>query len=422
MHCAKRHTTIMINDNNKHSWCVNAFHGMSANNDGSTKMCCMIKKSYNSTGGITFFPRDKNFFIGTLPIQDNFNNSQAQQIRNNLENGIRDDACSNCWEEEDANRKSKRQRDNERYEHEVKWEHRKPYVGLAKFELNLGNNCNIKCRTCAPGISSTWMKEAYDLDHSEQISYKEYSNSMKKYHQQYDDDSPFWDDLAQNLENIKQFDFYGGEPFLSKKMWEILKICVDKGYAKDIELHYNTNGTKWPKETELWKHFKYINLSFSIDGIGERFEYMRFPAKWDEVKSNMQKARDYKLTNNNMSISWCITLSTINIYYLEEIIEEHDKSYQDFGIYLNLVHGPIHFNIGKLSPSVRQSVIDKLEAIPKEYKNAWYQLPGIIGFIKNGKYEESTWKTFLATIKKHDVYREQDFTKTFKEYNDIILE
>jgi uncharacterized radical SAM superfamily Fe-S cluster-containing enzyme len=248
-----------ITDQNKDTWCVNAFHAMSANNDGSTKMCCMISDSYNE---ISFI---KKYEIGTTTIEENFNNSSAVSIRNNLKNGIRDSACQLCWEEEDGGRKSKRLRDNERYFHEIKWKDRQPFTGLAKLELNLGNNCNIKCRTCHPTISSTWMKESFDLDHSQEMTFKDYSQNMKRFHQQYDDESPFWLDLANNLETIKQFDFYGGEPFLSKKMWEILKICVEKGYAKDIELHYNTNGTTWPKETEVWEHFKCINLSFSIE-------------------------------------------------------------------------------------------------------------------------------------------------------------
>ena len=202
-------------------------------------------------------------------------------------------------------------------------------------------------------------------------------------------------------------------------MWEILRICVDKGYSKDIELHYNTNGTTWPKETELWQHFRSINLSFSIDGIGERFEYMRFPAKWDEVCVNMQHARNYKDTYNNMSISWCVTLSSINIFYLPEILDEYYTSYSDLGIYLNLVHSPSHFNIGKMPEAVKDFVIDRLEQIPKEYQTVWHQLPGIIGFIKNGTYNEADWKTFISTIKKHDEYRNQDFYKTFIEYSKV---
>ena len=33
----------MINENNKHSWCVNADHAMSGDNTGQTKICCMTR-------------------------------------------------------------------------------------------------------------------------------------------------------------------------------------------------------------------------------------------------------------------------------------------------------------------------------------------------------------------------------------------
>jgi len=410
----------MINENNRHSWCVNAFHAMSGNNDGSTKICCMVKETHNE-----LLKRD-DLYLGQTSIKENFENEAVIKIRNNLENGVRDTACNLCWQEEDGGRKSKRIRDNDRYLHEMKWEGKSPFQGLAKFELNLGNTCNIKCRTCHATISSQWIKEEYDLNRSHNMTFKVFSESMKKYHKTYDEDSKFWSDLVDNLNTIKQFDFYGGEPFLSKKMWEVLKICVDRNFSQEIELHYNTNGTTWPEEIVYWKNFKSINLSFSIDGIDEQFEYMRFLAKWSEVKENMEKARQFKKDHGKISLSWCVTLSSINIYYLPEILDEYYKNYSDFGLYLNLVHTPLHFNIANLHPAVKNKVIEKLESIPKEYSSAWAQLPGIVGFIKNGNYNSSIWLDFIHLIKKHDIYRKEDFYSVFSEFgkivNDSVLE
>ena len=117
---------------------------------------------------------------------------------------------------------------------------------------------------------------------------------MRKYHQTYDDDSTFWYDLEQNLPSIRQLDFYGGEPFMSKKMWKTLQLAVDKGYSKDIEVHYATNGTHWPEDSVgALLHFKHLNLNFSIDGTGDQFEYMRYPAVWTEVQENMAKAIEF---------------------------------------------------------------------------------------------------------------------------------
>jgi MoaA/NifB/PqqE/SkfB family radical SAM enzyme len=405
----------MMNQTNEHSWCVNAFHGMSGNNDGSSKMCCMIDESYNYMGG------KQEWFLGEKTIQQNFTNPIAQSIKSNLEAGVRDRACNQCWQEEDGGRKSKRLRDNEKYFHAIEYEGAEPFTGLAKFELNLGNTCNIKCRTCHPTISSLWMKEDYDLNHANRVSYKDYSINMKKYHQTYDEDSDFWPDLANNLSTIRQFDFYGGEPFLSKKMWEVLKLCVDQGYAKDIELHYNTNGTTWPEETELWKNFKHVNLSFSIDGTGEQFEYMRYPAVWTEAVDNMKKASAFAKQHGNLSLSWCITLSSINIYNLPETLDAYYDNFTDFGLYLNLVHRPAHFNMSSLPADIKQAVLDRLHNIPKHYEHAWWQLPGIIGFIENGTpCSEEEWAKFLSTIKTHDVYREQDFFATFEAYGQVV--
>lgn len=400
----------MITENNKHSWCVNADHAMSGNNNGSTKICCMIANKEEMT-------------LGTNTIQENFYKPEFLGIREALENGIRHQDCSWCWQEEDAGRKSKRLRDNEKYLGHLA-AGGKPFEGLAKFELNLGNTCNLKCRTCAPYSSSQWVKEKYDLYDKEkyQIDFKTYANGLKKYFMTYEDDSPFWPDLEENLSTIRQFDFYGGEPFMSEKMWRILEICVEKGYSKDIEVHYATNTTIWPEErTELFKHFRHINLNFSVDGVGPVFEYMRFPAKWDLAVENMNKAKSLLKNHHDIHISWCITISAINIFDLPDTLEEHYKNFKEFGAFLNLVHQPAYFNLSNLPTHMKGPIIERLESIPKHHENMWYHyLPGVISFIKNGTPNDELWDLFKKKITLHDNYRKQNFSEIFPEYAKVI--
>lgn len=398
----------MITENNKHSWCVNAEHAMSANNDGSTKICCMIAN-------------DEHMSLSDNTIQENFQQIEFVKIREELQAGIRDPKCRLCWEEEDAGRKSKRLRDNEKYIGNIA-KGGAPFTGLAKFELNLGNTCNLKCRTCAPHSSSTWMQEYYDTHQYKMPStFKIYAQEMKKYHQTFDDESNFWVDLENNLHTIKQFDFYGGEPFMSKKMWRTLQMAVDKGYSKDIEVHYATNATHWPTENiEMLKHFKHLNLNFSIDGIGDKFEYIRYPAVWEEAKTNMLKAKEFATTHHDIHVSWCHTISNMNIFYLPELLDTFYKEFNHFGIYLNLVHGPKYFNISYMPDDVKEKLIAKLEAINKDYIVWQNFLPGVINFIKVGKYDAYHWNKFKEKIKIHDEYRGQDFAKTFPEWAEII--
>lgn len=398
----------MFTDNNKDTWCVNAEHAMSGDNIGTTKICCMYRDS------------NLKHYLGLEPIQVSFNQPAFQEVRNVLGQGKRHDKCSWCFEEEDAGRKSKRMRDNEKYVHWIK-DGNKPFSGLAKFELNLGNTCNLKCRTCGAHSSSTWMQEAYDTVEKQNYgTYKQFAISMRKYHQHYDDESPFWEDLENNLETIKQFDFYGGEPFMSQKMWRILEVAVEKGYSKDIEVHYATNGTHWPEEKiQLFKHFRHVHLSFSIDGADEQFEYMRYPAKWNEVSENMLKAIEFNKEFQNLHLGWCITLSILNITGLPRVLEAHSQKFKHFGPYLNLVHGPVYYNLNQIPEKHKQFVYDTILSIPKEHTDTWmleHHIPGILNYIKNGNPNSSNWNLFFEKTKIHDVYREQNFREIYPEF------
>jgi len=92
------------------TWCVNANHALSGNNNGSTKICCM-HTDY-----------EKDMQLGVETIDQCFNKEEIRNIRQSLNNGVRHKACRLCWEEEDAGRYSKRLRDNERYQSSVQFE------------------------------------------------------------------------------------------------------------------------------------------------------------------------------------------------------------------------------------------------------------------------------------------------------------
>ena len=55
-----------------------------------------------------------------------------------------------------------------------------------------------------------------------------------------------------------------------KDHFKILMHCVEKGYAKNIDIHYNTNGTQLPPQEifDLWSCFKHVEVAFSIDDVG----------------------------------------------------------------------------------------------------------------------------------------------------------
>jgi sulfatase maturation enzyme AslB (radical SAM superfamily) len=352
-------------------------------------------------------PNGKESKLGEVPLLDHFNGSEFVELRSALSQGIKHPGCNRCWKEEEAGRDSKRIRDNSNWSRDQQ--------GLVYVELNMGNTCNIKCRTCAPHSSSQWAQELYDTKYVNVVSKEEYRKKIRTYSNSYDDDSTFWKELEDSLSTIKKIDFYGGEPLLSKKMWSVLKRTVELGYAKDMTLNYATNGTVWPVETEVWKHFKQVNLGFSIDGVGSRFEYMRHPAVWNDVLVNMSRP---EVTYSNMRPFWCVTLSALNIFYLDEIINYFNARFRgSLTLYLNLVHWPEHFNISGMPDNVKKIVIDKLNTIPKSHSN---QLSGIIKFIENGTPNTEQWDTLMNEIRLTDNYRNEDYATTFPEFAKII--
>ena len=127
-----------LTDKNKDTWCVNAFHSLCGMNNGSTKICCM----YEMDMPLNTYPT-----LGDAPLNDHMVFKEFMEVREDLSNGIKHNACRKCWEEEDSGRDSKRVRDNKVYfDSDIRF---RPGT-LAKIELSLGNTCNIKCRTCAP--------------------------------------------------------------------------------------------------------------------------------------------------------------------------------------------------------------------------------------------------------------------------------
>ncbi len=389
-----------MNPSNKHTWCINAFHSLSASTIGETRPCCMYRPTTKT-----------NLQLGKDKISDHFNNKEIINLRKDLTNGIRHIGCTRCWQEEDAGRESKRIRDNKNYTGIEQ--------GLLYLDMALGNQCNIKCRTCGPHSSSQWLKEAYETKYNKFVTLEVYNQEVKKYSTSYEDDSNLWSDLENYLDNIKILEFYGGEPLLNKKMWKILELCVEKDIAKKIELRYATNGTLWPDQVELWKHFKHVDLSFSIDGLENKFEYLRHMAKWKDFTRNFITATNF---SSNVKIHWCVTISNLNIYYLGDIIKEYYEKYakKGVGLYLNLLHAPLHFNVGIMPENIKKEISSILNQIPKEYSHAWRQLPGIIEFMNNGCTTLSEWDNFFTEIKTTDQYRNQDYSQVFPEFAKLI--
>jgi MoaA/NifB/PqqE/SkfB family radical SAM enzyme len=381
---------------NNSLYCVNAFHSLSVNSVGNCKMCCMAE------GG-----SDWNQRVKDTPLETIFFDRYFLEVRNSLEKGIKHPACKKCWEEEAAGRDSKRIRDNNTRQYELTDK-------IKVIELNLGNTCNIQCRTCHPYSSSKWNKEFYTVNQLKE-PYKIYLENAKIYNDAWEDDSLIWSELEKIGPTLERMDFYGGEPFLLKKQWAFVKKCVENGWSKNQILHYNTNGTIWNHEdVSLFEHFKYVEVGFSIDGLREQFEFMRYLAKWDTVIENLEKAKEFMQGKTNLNFDICHTISSLNVFYIPEFIDFFGPQWR---IYLNLVHQPNYYAITIFPDKIKEKIIEKLDAISED---DWKQIKGIKNLISQGTFDQELWNEFKRRIIVHDEFRNQNYYKTFPEFGEII--
>jgi MoaA/NifB/PqqE/SkfB family radical SAM enzyme len=144
--------------------------------------------------------------------------------------------------------------------------------------------------------------------------------------------------------------------------FELLQRLVDRGIAGRIEIHYNTNGSQYPADAEaVWAHFKLVEIAFSIDDTGARFEYQRSGARWAEVCSNIDLFKSLRSRRSNIQLQVCCTVNVLNALYLEETynwIQQQDFDY----VYWNMLHDAPHWSIVNLPPNAKKTITQRLAA------------------------------------------------------------
>jgi MoaA/NifB/PqqE/SkfB family radical SAM enzyme len=286
-----------------------------------------------------------------------------QTLREEFLDGKQPQTCRKCWREERAGRTSKRMHTLDRLKHMLpKQDWTIDAKPLMFLDLKLGNICNLKCRICGSWSSSTFAVEELDNLTDEQLVNRKTNHHYKMLRAgAWPRENPtFWSEMDQIIDQIRYIEFTGGEPFMIKEHFDLLQRLVDQGRAGQIEIHYNTNGTQWPEGAEnIWKHFKIVEIAFSIDDVGARFEYQRSNAVWTEVCANIDRFKALRTQYSNIQLQVCSTVNVFNVYYLEELADWINSQNFNF-IYWNMMHDAYYFSISTLPELAKIVITDRL--------------------------------------------------------------
>lgn len=183
------------------------------------------------------------------------------------------------------------------------------------WDLKINNTCNLACRMCNPHSSSTFQKNV-NSNTSENWApiFREGANSKMWFR----DENIHT--ILDKIIHAKRIKFTGGEPFLIPQIKTILQHLIDNKKSKNITLSFVTNGTQpMNKWLELFRQFKNVIISISVDAIEDRFEYIRAGAKWNQVKEHIEYLSTNKQDNVDIQIS--ILPSVLNYNNIDDVVD-----------------------------------------------------------------------------------------------------
>jgi sulfatase maturation enzyme AslB (radical SAM superfamily) len=388
------------------SFCFSPWTHLEISSIGEFRPCCVYKESIKK-------PNGQPYNINQDMIENVYKSQYLIDLRNQFANGERPAECMSCWHKEQAHGESNRTWFTDHIASHfdlLEIENFESIDNLISLDIKMGNLCNFKCRICNP-ISSSRIAE-------EMIKHRQKSFDLKALNAngKWSDDHKIWQSFELLAPNLVNIDFYGGEPFLIKQHEFFIDFLIQRGFSKKIRLHYNTNGSIYPEKLiEKWKQFREIDIGFSIDNIGDRFELER-GGSWKQINDNLD--RFINCQSPNMILSIFSTVNAQNVYYLGELMDWFETKKFNRLVF-NLLETPESISITNMNSELTELVIDKLNQIDKTRLTRYNIIP-IIEILEKNIGSNDLNVELANFMKELDIIRHEDLSKTHPEIAQII--
>lgn len=398
------------------TFCPLLFNHLATHPFGGVSQCCIAYHSYSvdkdSTGTII-----KHYNLVNDQIKDIYNSDSFKDSRLKSLNGEWPAPCARCKnDEEQGVSESKRQFEIRCYP-DFTIEKAKSITlsdGTIEdpqfdfIELRLGNVCNVKCVTCNPYSSSKWVNDWLTLKPKLDFEIGDFNN--KNFNMRWPESEEVWLDMFKHTKEIKCIYINGGEPTLNKQHLGFLQMLVDNGLT-DVELRYNINGTQLPDDfVTTLKQFSNVIIGFSIDDLGERNYYLRYPTQWNDVLNSVESA----VSAHGFGYNITHTISWMNFWSIGSFFKFWEEK---FGDSVNIIHNPVywpaHLSPNALPYDIR---IQALEHIRTELScdRRYADLVSRFGKVKT--HDQKQLDNGIQYIQELDKLRELNFTEQFPEW------
>ena len=394
------------------TYCIMPHAGMALQNHADFCCCNVNKDSWQDK-------KRNTMFAHSHPVELAYKSHTRKIIAANLDNGIQHPSCQTCWDLESSGKESARQILNNKFG-SVTPLPEQPRILIIKP----GNTCNFACRMCNPMTSSNWYRDGYELENSGLISsswyedgksgneiatltYNEYTKTFETIRNSFNQDNiEFWNTLKKWIENLVFIDIYGGEPFLTPAMFDLLEHGVKIGASKNITLAIHTNASIYnAKYLEILSQYKAVSFRVSVDSaVPAQLEYIRHKANFDLVVENSKKFINYFKDYPNITVGVSLTVTPLNVFYVDDAIRDINKLIEISSVNLNIVTTP-EYDIRHLPILIKEYLIKNIKETT------------VVNFLKQTIPGcEIEWPKFCRATDKLDQLRNQTFAEVFPEW------
>lgn len=356
------------------TFCTYPWRHLYVHTTGHQKICCMSEDNITKADGYRQYNMKEDQML------DSWNSEYMKNIRLKMIAGEEIVNCKKCVTAETQGLQSMRTTNNKEY-----------YIGSTNkdgsieyypkhMELHFGNTCNLHCKMCSQQFSHVIGKELLKMGEQDpeflqwvkkesgvlnnwtgelDISYDWYKNDRIK--------KSIFEHVSNNVEQLVVI---GGEPTIIKEFYELLEYCYKENTLKDKTLTITTNMTNTNKNLSTWLgSVKSFMLHASIDGLGERNKYIRFPCDWTSVLSSIEFYKKIIKQYNNGHFSFAPAIQLLNIDQLPELCEffiDNFISSHCSIAWVSQVRYPIICDYAILPTEYKLKISDKLEMSAKK--------------------------------------------------------
>jgi hypothetical protein len=339
------------------TFCILPFRKLCVSPEGGARPCSAFNGRLQGAGGTLSVYRHS--------LDQIWNGEDMRGIRRAMHEGRRVDRCWQCVQHEDAGYQSTRTEYNRNWRGGwINEERLTPEEVMADSAargyreeapsfllLMLGTLCNLKCRMCPAEASSSVNRDPVQTlwaggPHEEMPRGAHWKESPE-----------ILAGLLGRPEQLRALRIYGGEPLVIREVGEILQRLIDRGVSQQIEVMLSTNASTAKPAWLGWTgSFRKLRLTISLDGIGPVFDYIRHPARWEQVRENIAFFRTLPRTE----VVAGVTVQAYNLLQLVALFRYLDEQGIPFSGH-SLI-SPVFLRSQVLPPGVRAVAAGRLRA------------------------------------------------------------